>query len=948
MASNGQNTNEVKDGTLRYQSIPEERLVDFIPIEEDQADDPRKLKHHKSSESINKKFLHRHPEWEGAPVSVQDVKENLRRCKLMAAFESLDFDPIDNDLEHERDLNRSHYQYFWIYFWKWFLCLMIGVVMGILAFLVDWGIEVLNDVKYGIVYHLISDSGGFWKPFAAYMFMAIAFAFVAGSVVSFVSPLAAGSGIPELKTFLNGVQIRGLLKLSTLVAKLGGVMFSIASGLIAGKEGPFVHGGGIVGGGIGAMGSKTLGIKAPERLGGYFRNNADHRDFVAIGTAAGVAVAFSAPIGGLLFTIEEGASFYSVSVFWRGFLATCVGVGVLGYLAVEKNPKADSIQMLGVNRDFGLYSDLLAYYGGVYHYYLWEIPLFILMGIGGGLLGAAFVKVNMFVTRFRSKYIPVTAGIKRLVEVLFIAAITATALFIVTYVSPCDKLPPKDILDNINVNNVRQQESDKFYQWGGSTNYFPQLWCPEGEYSVFGQLLFVPLATSLRLIFHMGERLPQNQYWDFDALILVAYFGMIYFLMTWTYGAGAPTGLFVPSLTVGACLGRIVGQYMNQWILANNWPVVISVPSYAIIGAAASLGGATRMTLSITVLVMETTGAIQLITPIMITVFFAKIIGDYFGYGIYDTHIRLRGTPLLDEFQLEAHQKMLSDKLKVGDVADSVVIAVAPVSPLRMIVDVLSGCMHGTIVVTPNLKYKVGKPAMAEPQFELAGVIQRGQLIKILKARIGFFVQDDYTVTHERVNSWTLEEIQSQLSKLEDVPMKTHLLEQDKILNSFSERELDLYHVDLRPYMRRYPYVIRDDAPVSRAYRLFRTMGLRQLFVCSVPKVHSVLTRKDLVEDNLMLILGEKAHAGNIQITTQQKQRFLSRQSSLVPVLRFDHYHSQREHEVAHEEVVYKKLGKRQFHLDDDGDTAVGDDHRVGDASGSYSDSASTPLLQNE
>ena len=37
------------------------------------------------------------------------------------------------------------------------------------------------------------------------------YATVAGGLVSFVEPLAAGSGIAEVKTYLNGVHIRGLL-----------------------------------------------------------------------------------------------------------------------------------------------------------------------------------------------------------------------------------------------------------------------------------------------------------------------------------------------------------------------------------------------------------------------------------------------------------------------------------------------------------------------------------------------------------------------------------------------------------------------------------------------------------------------------------------------------------------------------------------------------------------
>lgn len=69
--------------------------------------------------------------------------------------------------------------------------------------------------------------------------------------------------------------------------------------------------------------------------------------------------------------------------------------------------------------------------------------------------------------------------------------------------------------------------------------------------------------------------------------------------------------------------------------------------TYAIVGAAASLGGTTRMTISITVLMVETTGSLQLIVPVMSAIMVAKMVGDFFGLGIYDTHLEIRGAPYL-------------------------------------------------------------------------------------------------------------------------------------------------------------------------------------------------------------------------------------------------------------------------------------------------------------
>ena len=64
---------------------------------------------------------------------------------------------------------------------------------------------------------VLCHTGGFWAPYATYISISIGYAIVAGSLVAFIEPLAAGSGIPEIKTYLNGIHIKGLLTVGPLV-----------------------------------------------------------------------------------------------------------------------------------------------------------------------------------------------------------------------------------------------------------------------------------------------------------------------------------------------------------------------------------------------------------------------------------------------------------------------------------------------------------------------------------------------------------------------------------------------------------------------------------------------------------------------------------------------------------------------------------------------------------
>ena len=58
----------------------------------------------------------------------------------------------------------------------------------------------------------------------------------------------------------------------------------------------------------------------------FFRTDIDRRDFLSLGSACGFAAAFGAPVGGVLFALEEASSFWDDKLLWRGLVASSFAV----------------------------------------------------------------------------------------------------------------------------------------------------------------------------------------------------------------------------------------------------------------------------------------------------------------------------------------------------------------------------------------------------------------------------------------------------------------------------------------------------------------------------------------------------------------------------------------------------------------------------------------------
>ncbi|EAT79648.1 chloride channel protein [Parastagonospora nodorum] len=469
---------------------------------------------------------------------------------------------------------------------------------------------------------------------------------------------AAGSGVAEVKVILSGFVLHGYLGLRTLVIKTLALILSVASGLSLGKEGPYVH--------I----ATCIGNIACRIFSKYSDNDGKRREILSASAASGVAVAFGAPIGGVLFSLEEVSYYFPSKTLFRTFFCCIAAALSLKFLDPYGTKK---IVLFEVR----------------YHldWKFFELVTFIFTGAFGGVLGALFIKAShMWARTFRR--IP-TIKKYPIFEVFLVALVTGLISFWNRYT----KLPVTELLFEL------ASPCDTYTNSGDGL-------CPTVEHipSVLKTLFIAFVIKAFLTVVTFGIKVPAGIY--VPSMVV-----------------GGLAGRFI-----GHTVQLVALKYSHLGLFSeckpDGAPGACVVPGvYALVAAGATMTGVTRLTITLAVILFELTGSLDHVLPFSLGILVAKWTADAIEpLSIYDLLTDMNSYPFLDNKVRPIFTSELGDitprvrKDRVIDISDESLI---PASELREKQQALqmSGQLDGGI---PIIKHGVLVGLIPAPDLEFA------------------------------------------------------------------------------------------------------------------------------------------------------------------------------------------------------------------------------------
>ncbi|RUS29203.1 LOW QUALITY PROTEIN: putative voltage-gated chloride channel, partial [Jimgerdemannia flammicorona] len=669
------------------------------------------------------------------------------------------------------------------------------------------------------------------------------FATVCAFLVKEFAPYAAGSGISEIKCILAGFVMKGFLGGWTLLIKSIGLALAVASNLSIGKEGPSVHMGCCVG--------NVVSRYFPK----YQRNKAKMREILSASSAAGVAVAFGSPIGGVLFSLEEMSSNFPMKTMWRSFFCALIATMVLQAMNPFRTGKLVMFQVT-YDRDW----------------HMFEVIFFSIIGLFGGLYGAFVIKWNLFWVSLRKKHLkdyPIP-------EAATLAFITA----VIAYPNVFMRIDMTEIM------GILFQECE-----AGTNDYFGLCHRKVGFHST-GDGKMVRLhrlrrkaCCSSKHAFPFLHSCKTRSSLEHHHIALYLYAGP-----DDRSHRIVPCGIFVPSMAIGATFGRALGLVVKVWqhynpgfflfasckpdvpvsvfvsvvpfplrnkretancLILFNYVQCMTPGMYAFLGAAAALCGVMRITVSVVVIMFELTGQITYILPTMITLLVTKAVGDWFGRGgIADRYIQLNGYPFLDKeehtFGVPGTSVCESWQRKVMSTRciQSTLFGYLVIPNMLNLSSPLSHVMQRDLIVMPLAGRKLDEIEMIlhDTQYQGFPIVQDKQNMTLLgyigRSELRYAIDKSKRIHGATSTAHCFFNVDGRSS-----PSLTSVSDQ-----GFEDNGANARSVDFGPYIDHTPITVHPRLPLETVMDLFKKMGPRVILIEFAGRLVGLVTVKDVLK----------------------------------------------------------------------------------------------------
>uniref|UniRef100_A0A4W4FXZ9 Chloride channel K n=1 Tax=Electrophorus electricus TaxID=8005 RepID=A0A4W4FXZ9_ELEEL len=260
---------------------------------------------------------------------------------------------------------------------EWYCYIALGVLTALMSFIMDLTVAKVLRAHQWLYSRL---EGNALLQFLCWTLYPACMCALSASFSHSTCPQSAGSGLPEMRTIISGVQMPDYLSLSNLFAKFVGMICTLSAGstVFLGKVGPFVHLSHMVGAYLHRMYVSASGQNKRRTQG----------EMLVVASGVGVASCFGAPISGVLFSIEVTGSHYSVRDYCPCFFATVCGALTFRLLAVCSG-EHETVQALFKTR-----------FPNELPYQLPELLMFALLGLLCGAVSCVYLFSHRWILRF--------------------------------------------------------------------------------------------------------------------------------------------------------------------------------------------------------------------------------------------------------------------------------------------------------------------------------------------------------------------------------------------------------------------------------------------------------------------------------------------------------------------------------------------------------------------